>query len=88
MFRFIYLLIGIKQKTKKKKRVYEGEQNNAGSGIIRRKRVAQLDSKRVVRSRHTKSGIFFWRLSKVEDARGPVVGGGEHARTLGRERKV
>ena len=54
------------------------------AGIIRRKRVA-FDSKRVVAV--VAHAAFFW-LSKVEDARGPVVGGGEHARSLGRERKV
>lgn len=54
--------------------MYEGEQNNAGSSIIRRKRrvAQQLDSKKSPpgRSRHTKSGgIFFggYRKSKTRE---------------------
>ena len=74
-------LIGTK--TKKNEETHNAL-TKGNAGIIRRKRVA-FDSKRV--DAVVTHAAFFW-LSKVEDARGPVVGGGEHARRLRRERKV
>ena len=70
MFR---LLIGIKNE--EETHIYAHTKGN-NAGIIRRKRVA-FDAKIV--DAVVTHAAFFW-LSKVKDARGPVVGGGEHAR--------